>query len=39
MLLFYVLLPGYLPFDELYLTMLYNKTRATIMKTIFYDYL
>jgi hypothetical protein len=39
MLLFYVLLAAYLPFDELHLTILYNMTRATIMKTIFYDYL
>jgi hypothetical protein len=38
MVLFYVLLSGYLPFDELDLTTLYRKAQAIIISTIFHDY-
>jgi hypothetical protein len=38
MVLFYVLLSGYLPFDELDLTTLYSKAHAIIITTIFHDY-
>jgi hypothetical protein len=38
MVLFYVLLFGYLPFDELHLTTLYRKVQAIIISTIFHDY-
>jgi hypothetical protein len=38
MVLFHVLLSGYLPFDELDLTTLYRKAHAIIISTIFHDY-
>jgi hypothetical protein len=38
MVLFYVLLSRYLPFDELDLTALYRKAQAIIISTIFHDY-
>jgi hypothetical protein len=37
MLLFYVLLAGYLPFDELHLTMPYNKTTYYYNEDYFND--
>jgi hypothetical protein len=36
--LFYVLLSGYFPFDELDLITLYRKAHAIIISTIFHDY-